>query len=165
GDKFIGDVGFEKEHKVRGVQIALQLAMVGGRVIDHVEVHARAEGWGLHLFERDFFHVHIDLRRGGIRDEFLDDVVLAVGVENAVSKFAVKEVKGLREVILDRVAVAAVVEGAKLGKKILRFGILGLVFKVVVVDGFGATQVVDTDHQWAEVLEGTNGPEVDEGEG
>ena len=43
-NQFVGDVGFEKEDKVRGVQIALQLAMVGGRVIDHVEVHARAKG-------------------------------------------------------------------------------------------------------------------------
>jgi hypothetical protein len=30
--------------------------MVGGRVIDHVEVHARAEGRSLHLFERDFLY-------------------------------------------------------------------------------------------------------------
>src|SRR5208337_3175204 len=99
-----------------------------------------------------------------IGDEFLDDVVLAVGIENAVSELAVEEVEGLRKVILNRVAIAAVIEGAKLREKILRLGILGLVFEVVVVDGFGAAQVVDTDHQWAEVLEGTNGPEVDEGQ-
>src|SRR5271156_1440111 len=119
-DQFVGHLGLENKDKVRGVQIALQLAMVGGRVIDHVEVHARAEGGRLHLFERDFLYVHIDLGRCGIRNEFLDDVVLAVGVENAVRKLAVEEVQGLRKIILDRVTVAAVVEGAKLREKILR---------------------------------------------
>src|SRR5271155_1054117 len=163
-NQFVGHLGLEKEDKVRGVQIALQLAMVGGRVIDHVEVHARAEGGRLHLFERDFLYVHIDLGRCGIRDEFLDDVVLAVGIENAVRKLAVEEVQGLRKIILNRVSVAAVVEGAKLREKILRFGVLRFVFKVVVVDGLGSTQIVDADDERAEILEGANGPEVDERE-
>jgi hypothetical protein len=85
GNQFVGDLGLEKEDKIRGVKIALQLAVVGGRVIHHVEVHARAEGRRLHLFERDFLHFHIDLGRCGVGDEFLDDVVLAVGIENAVA--------------------------------------------------------------------------------
>src|SRR5579863_3742681 len=157
-------MGFEKEHKVRRVQIALQLAMVGGRVINHVKVHARAKRWCLHLFECDFLHVHIDFGRGRVRDELLDDVVLPVGVEDAVGQLAVKEVQGLRKVILNRVAVAAVIQGAKLGEKVLRFGVLGFVLEVVVVDGFGATQVVNADHQRAKVLEGANGPEIDEGQ-
>src|ERR1700680_2263798 len=114
GDQFVGYMGFEKEDKICGVKIALQLAMVGGRVIDHVEIHARTEGRCLHLFERTLFDIDIDLGRGGIRDEFLDDVVLAVGVENAVRKLAVEEVEGLREFILNRVAVAAVIESTKL---------------------------------------------------
>jgi len=33
-DQFVWALGSEKEDKVRGVQIALQFAMVGGRVID-----------------------------------------------------------------------------------------------------------------------------------
>ena len=117
GISSLGTWDLENEDKIRGVQIALQLAMVGGRVIDHVEVHARAEGRRLHLFERDFLHVHIDLGRCGVGDEFLDDVVLAVGVENAVGELAVEEVEGLREIVLNRVAVAAVVEGAKLRRE------------------------------------------------
>src|SRR5208282_3265505 len=76
-NQFVGYLGLEEEDKVRGVEIAFQLAVVGGRVIDHVEVHARAEGWGLHLFKRNLFDIDIDLGRGGIGDEFLDDVVLA----------------------------------------------------------------------------------------
>ena len=161
-DQFIGHLGLEKEHEVRGVQIALQLAVVGGRVIDHVEVHTRTEGWRLHLFERNFFYVDIDFGRGGIGDEFLDDVVLAVGVEDAVGELAVEEVEGLREIVLNGVAVAAVIEVAKLREEILRFGVLGLVFEVVVVDGLGAAQIVDADHQRTEVLEGANGAKVDE---
>src|ERR1700675_2136041 len=50
-NQFVGHLGLEKEDKVRGVKIAFQLAVVGGRVIDHVEVHARTEGRCLHLFE------------------------------------------------------------------------------------------------------------------
>ena len=162
GNQFIGNLGLENEDEVRGVEVALQFAMVGGRVIDHVEVHARAEGRGLHLFECDFLHVHVDLGRGGVGDEFLDDVVLAVGVEDAVGELAVEEVQRLREIVLNRVAVAAVVERAKLRQKILRFGVLRLVFEVVVVDGLGAAQIVDADHQRAEVLEGANRFQVDE---
>ena len=80
GDQFVGHLGFEKEDKVRGIEIAFQFAMVRGRVIDHVEVHAGAERRSLHLFERDFLHIHIDFGCCGIGDEFLDDVVFAVGV-------------------------------------------------------------------------------------
>src|SRR5271168_2904892 len=145
-NQFVGYLGLEKEDKVRGVEIAFQLAVVGGRVIDHVKVHARAEGRRLHLVERDFLHVHIDFRRGGVRDEFLDDVVLAVGIENTVGELAVEEVQGLREIVLNRVAVAAVIEVAKLGEEILRFSILRLVFKVVVVDSLSAAQIVYADH-------------------
>src|SRR6267154_4651073 len=42
GDQFIGNLGLENEEKIRGVQVALKLAVVGGRVVDHVEVHASA---------------------------------------------------------------------------------------------------------------------------
>src|SRR5271156_1079842 len=164
-NQFVGHMGFEEEDKVRRIKIAFQLAVVGGRVIDHVEVHTRAEGWRLHLFERDFLYVHIDLGCCGIRDEFLDDVVLAVGVENAVGELAIEEVQGLREIILNRVAVAAIVEGAKLGQEIFRLGVLRFVFQVVVVDSFGSAEVIDADDERAKILEGADGPEVNEREG
>src|SRR2546422_7259695 len=48
-NQFVGHLGLEKEEKVRSVEIALQLAMVGGRIVDQIEVHARTEGRGLHL--------------------------------------------------------------------------------------------------------------------
>jgi hypothetical protein len=33
---------------------------------------------------------------------------------------------------------------------------LRFVLKVVVVNGFGTTEVVNADHQWAEVLKGSD---------
>src|SRR5215831_4942584 len=130
--------------------------MVGSRIKNHVEVHAGTERRSLHLFEGHFLYVNVDVRSRCIRDEFLDDVVFAVGIENAVGELAVEEVEGLREIGLNRVAVAAVVEGAKLGQEILGFGILGLVFEIVVVDRFSAAQIVNADHQRTEVLERPN---------
>src|SRR2546422_5255575 len=89
-NQFVGHLGLEKEDKVRSVQIALHLAMVGGRIVDQIEVHARTEGRGLHLFKGNFFYIDIDLGCSHVRDEFLDDVVLAVGVEDSVGKLAVE---------------------------------------------------------------------------
>ena len=75
-----------------------------------------------------------------------------------------RKYKRLREVVLDGVAVAAVVELRELREKVFGFRILRFVFEVVVVDGFGAAEVVDADDQRAEVLEGTNGAQIDERE-
>ena len=136
--------------------------MVGRRVIDHVEVHASAKGRRLHLFERYLLHFHINLGRGRIGDESLDDVVLTIGIENAIGELAVEEVEGFREIILNRVAIAAVVEGAKLRQKIFRFRILGFVFEVVVVDGLGPPEIVNANHQRAEILKGANGFQIDQ---
>src|SRR5580704_5148769 len=161
GNQFIGNLGLENEYKVRGVEIAFQFAMVGRRVIDHIEVDARAERRRLHFFERNLLDFDIDFGRRGIREEFLENVVLAVGIENPVRELAVEEVQGFREVVLNGVAVAAVVEGAELGEKILGFGVLGLVFEVVIVDGFGASEIVDANHEGPEVLERANGFQID----
>ena len=114
GDQFVRNLGFENKHKVRGVEIAFQLAMVGGRVIDHIEVDASAKRRRLHLFERHLLDLDIDLGRRRVGEEFLEDVVLAVGIENAIGELAVEEVQRLREIILNRVAVAPVVEGCRI---------------------------------------------------
>src|SRR6266852_3623487 len=161
-DQFVGDICLENEDKIRGVEIAFQFAMVGGRVVDHVEIDASAVRRVLHLFERDFLHVDVDLGGGSVGKEFTDDVVLAVGVENAVGELAVEEEERLREIVLNRVAVSAVIERAKLREKIFRFGILRFVFKVVVVDGLGAAQIVDADDERTEVLERANRPQINQ---
>src|SRR5580692_6273883 len=109
--QFVGDIGLENEDKIGGVKIAFQFAMVGWRIVDHVEIDASAVRRVLHLFERDFLHVDVDLWGGGIGEEFPDDVVLAVGVENAVGELAVQEEERLREIVLNGVAVPPVIEG------------------------------------------------------
>jgi hypothetical protein len=107
------------------------LTRVRKRVIDHVEVDACLERWRLHIFECDFLYLDIDFGCGCIRDELSDDFVPAVFVEDAIGELSVKEVEGFRKVVLDRVTIPLVIEGAELCEKILRFGILGFVFEVV----------------------------------
>src|ERR1700735_1258734 len=81
-NQFVRNLGFEDENKVGGVEVALDLAVVGRRVVDHVEVHACLVRRGLHVFERDFLHVNIDFRDCCVGQELLDDIVFLVGVED-----------------------------------------------------------------------------------
>ena len=62
GDQLVGDFALKNKDKVRGIEVALNLAVVCGRVIDHVEVDARLEGWRLHVFQCDLLYVDVDLR-------------------------------------------------------------------------------------------------------
>src|SRR5260370_41675841 len=57
---------------------------------------------------------------------------------------------------LNRVAGASIVEGEKMTQKVLRLGVLRFVLKVVVVDGFGAAEIVNADHKRPEVLKGSD---------
>src|SRR5579885_589492 len=75
----------------------------------------RAVGRILKFFERDFFHVHVGFGSRAVGQKFADDVVFPIGVENSAGEFAIEEIKRLREVILNGVAVSAVVELGELG--------------------------------------------------
>src|SRR5260370_3549261 len=57
---------------------------------------------------------------------------------------------------LNRVAGASIVEGEKMTQKVLRLGILRFVLKVVVVNSFGAAEIVNADHKRPEVLKGSD---------
>src|SRR6267142_2874466 len=162
GDQSVRNAGLENEDEIRGVQLALQFAVIGRRVVDHVEVHTRAVRRCLQFFERDLLYIDVDFGSGSIGEEFLDDVVLPVGVENTARELAVEKVERLREVVLNGVAIPAVVELGELRKEVFGFCVLRFVFEVVVVDGFRAPEIVDADDQWPEILEGANGPQVDE---
>src|ERR1035438_6992605 len=142
--------------------MGIGLAVIGGRIVDEIEIDARAIGRRLQVFERDFLDVHIDLRGGAVGKEFANNVVLAVGVEDSVGELAVEKIKRLREIVLDGEAIAPVVEIGELRKEILGLGVLRLVFEIVVVNGLGPAQVVDADDQRAEILEGANGPQIDQ---
>ncbi len=62
GNEFVRNAALEYENEVRSVQIALELAVVRGRVIDHVKIHPCAVGRVLHFFERHLLHVDVDFR-------------------------------------------------------------------------------------------------------
>src|ERR1700739_697336 len=164
GDEFVGHAGLENKNEVGSIELALQLAVISGRVVHHVKIHAGAVGWCLQFLERDLLHVDVDFGSRGVGQEFPDDVVLPIGVEDAVGELAVEEVERLCEVVLDGVAVPPVEELREFGEKVFRFGVLWFVLEIVIIDRFCSPEVVDTDDERPEVLEGTNGTEIDEGE-
>jgi hypothetical protein len=60
GNEFVRDVELENEHEVGRVKCALQLAAVGGRVVDNIEVRACLLRRVLHPFEGDVLYPDID---------------------------------------------------------------------------------------------------------
>src|SRR5215469_2869011 len=98
-NQFIRNARLKDENEICGIEIALQLAMIGRRVINQVKVHPRAIGGILQVFKRDLLYVDIDFGCRGIGEEFANDIVFTVGVENAVGELAVQEVERLREFI------------------------------------------------------------------
>src|SRR6267142_2815297 len=62
GDQVVRHARLENEDQIAGVQVALELAVIGGRIVDEVEIDPGAVRRGLHLFESDFFDIDIDLR-------------------------------------------------------------------------------------------------------
>jgi len=130
GDQFIGNLGLEHEEEIRCIEVALELAMVGRRVVDHVEVHARAERRGLQLFERKPSSRHVDLWGGGVREEFPDDIGLAIFIQNAICELAIEEVQRLREIVLNGVAIPAIEERAKLAQEVFASASWGLYSKL-----------------------------------
>src|ERR1700730_17622457 len=124
GDQLVRHAALEHKNEVGGVQIALEFAVVGGRVVDQVEIDAGPAGGILHFFQSDFLDVDIDLRRGGGGEESPDDVLFVIGIENALVNFKNKKVQGLEATGLDRLAVTSIVELGELRNKILGFGVL-----------------------------------------
>ena len=62
GMSSFGHVGLENEDEIGRVERALQFAVVGSRVVHHVEIHAGLVWRGLHPFEGDVLHFDVDLR-------------------------------------------------------------------------------------------------------
>ena len=61
---------------------------------------------------------------------------------------------------MNGVAVTAVVEAAEFRQEILRLPVSGMVFEALVIHGLGASDLVNADDQRAEILKGSDGPEV-----
>src|SRR6266576_4881845 len=155
GNKLVWNFALKNKHKICGVKVAFALAVVRGRVINQVEIDPSFERRSLHVFQGDFLHFYVDFWGRRVHEEFLYDVVLAVGVEDAVGQLSVKKIESFREIILNCVAVAAIVERTELTQKVLRLGVLRFVLKIVVVNGFRSAEIVNADHQRTEVLKGS----------
>src|SRR5229473_605280 len=69
GDQVVRHARLENEDEIAGVQVALELAVIGGRIVDEVEIDSGAVRRGLHLFESDFFDIDIDLRCRSVGEE------------------------------------------------------------------------------------------------
>src|ERR1700730_5182665 len=89
GDELVGNLVLENEDEIRCVKVALDFAMVGGRVVHHVKIHSRLVWRGLHVFECNLLHMYVDLRRGRVRQKLSDNVVLPVRVEDAIGQLPV----------------------------------------------------------------------------
>src|SRR5581483_5611905 len=61
---------------------------------------------------------------------------------------------------MNRVAVTAVVETAEFRKEILGLPITGMIFEALVVDGLRAPELVNPNHQRAEILKGADRPQI-----
>lgn len=70
GDQLIRHMALKHKDKVPGIQIALELAVICGRIVDQVEIDAGPVGRILHFFQRDFFDVNVDLGGGAVGKEF-----------------------------------------------------------------------------------------------
>src|SRR5215469_14513971 len=103
GDELVRNAGLKDKYEVRGIKVALELAVIRRRVVNEVEVHTRAIRRILQLFERYLLHVDIDLRGRGVGEEFPHNVVLVVRIENAARELAVQKVDRFRKIILNGV--------------------------------------------------------------
>src|SRR5581483_49109 len=135
--------------------------MVRRGIFSPIEVDRSPVRWVLHGFECDLLNVNINLRRGRIGQKRIDGVILPVLFHDVIGKLAVEKIERLREVVMDRVAVPAVVKAAEFGKKILRFAISGMVFQALVVDCLRPSELVNADHQGTEVAEGVDSFQVE----
>src|SRR6266567_2199353 len=77
-----------------------------------------------------------------------------------VGQFAVKKIQGVGEIVMNRVAVPAVMEAAKFGQEILGFPVSRKIFQALVIDRLSASELVDPNDQRAEILESPNRPQV-----
>ncbi|HEX5483337.1 MAG TPA: hypothetical protein VFZ08_12000 [Terriglobia bacterium] len=115
--------------------------MIDGRILDHVEIDARPVRRLDHRFDSHLLHVDINFGGGRIVEKGFDNFVLLVGGDDVVGEFTAKKVERFREVVVDGVAVAAVIELAELRQKIFRFFGLGLIGEEIVADCLGAARL------------------------
>ncbi len=99
------------------------------------------------VLDSDGLDLDIDIGLAGVEQEGLDYFFLFVFLQDRVLQITIQEVECLGEVLVHRVVIAAVVDPRPLGEEVAVLGLLGLVGKVLVVNGFGATDIVDADDE------------------
>jgi len=98
GINSFGTWALKTKRKFAVYRSRLSSLMVSGGVVDHVEVHACAIGRGLQLFERRLFLHQYRFPRRGVREEFPDNIRLAVLVQNPFASLPSRKLKRLREI-------------------------------------------------------------------
>jgi len=91
--------------------------MVCRGVVDLKKVDRGFERRFLHRFDHHLLHLDVPLWREAVREKSLDGVLLFELLNGVAGKFAVQEVQGLAEVVVDGRAVATVVKLAEAVRK------------------------------------------------
>src|SRR5690242_12304489 len=130
--------------------------MIGGSVFDSVEIHGSPVGRLLHGFQSYFSYLDINFGRGRVGEELVDRLFFLMSFDCVVRQLAIEKIESVGEVVMNRVAVAAVIQAAKFGEEVFGFSVPGKIFKAPVVDRLGASQLINANHERAEILESAN---------
>src|SRR5581483_9880378 len=122
----------------------LDLAAIERRLVNQFIFDGGLVGCGAQVLDVDAVDLDF-LVRSRTRKEVIDDFVPGPAGERAVGKLGVHEQQSAAEVIADGELVAAVVQAAEFREEILDLFFLRLVVEVVVVNGLGPANRIDTD--------------------
>ena len=134
------------------VALAADLEVVVLREVDLFKVDGGAVGRLAEVVDGDILDGDLDLVASR-REERLDGLVLAVGLDGGVGEAAVEEIERLGPGLADGRAPPAVVLGDELDEEVADLGVLRLPAEAVVAERLGAADVGDADDQRLEVLE------------
>src|SRR5215470_13191656 len=134
--------------------------MVGGGVFHSVEIYRRPIRRFSHCFESYFLDLDINFRRGRIGEELVDSIFSLVLFHRVVGQLAIEKIQSIGEVVVNGVAIAAVIEAAKFGQEILGLAVSREIFEALVIDRLGASKLINTNDQRAEILESPDGFQV-----
>jgi len=135
----IGDAG--------SPSFALDLGMIC-RVRKHLLEFDPRRIWRLpEIVKNNILDLDIDVRERTLLDVGLDDIVLALLIDDEVLHIAVQEIECVGLIALDGEAIATEIELSPAREVILVLNLLRAVLEVAIVDRLGASDIVDAhDH-------------------
>src|SRR5205807_6646799 len=143
-DEVIAYAVAEGKDKMRDVLGTLDLGTVERRLVDQFIFDGGLVGRGAQVLDVDAVDLDF-LVGGGTGKKVVDDFVPGPPGKRAVGKLGVHEQQGAAEIVAQGKLVAAVIQAAEFREEILDLFFLRLVVKVVIVDGLGAANRIDTD--------------------